>query len=74
MFLQAIIGAGLETLKDFCVGSFDLSIALLVSNSCIANLDAQIFAVFLDGTTSKLGPVFGYDSIRDPEPVDDILD
>jgi hypothetical protein len=40
MFLQAIIGAGLETVKDFYVGSFDVSIALWVSNRYIANLDA----------------------------------
>jgi hypothetical protein len=63
MFLQAIISAGLETLKDFYVGSFDLSIALWVSNRLIANMDARIFAVFLEGTAGKLGPVIGYDPV-----------
>jgi hypothetical protein len=57
MFFQAIKGEGLETLKDFCVGSFDLSIVFCVSNRCIANLDAQFFTLFLEGTAGKLGPV-----------------
>jgi hypothetical protein len=45
-----------------------------VSNRCIANLDAKIFIVFLEGAAGKLGPVVGYDSVRDPKPIDDRLD
>jgi hypothetical protein len=74
MFLQSIIGVGLETIKDFCIGSFDLSIALWVSNRCIANLDVQIFVVFLEGAAGKLGPVVDYDFVQDPKPADDTFD
>jgi hypothetical protein len=39
----------------------------------IANLDAKNFAVPLEGTTSKLGPIVGDDSVWDPESVYDGL-
>jgi hypothetical protein len=71
MLLQAIIGAGLETLEDFCIATFNLTIALWVSNRCIANLDANVFIVSLEGTTGKLGHVVSYDPVRDPKPTDD---
>jgi hypothetical protein len=38
MLFQAIIGAGLETLEDFCIGPFNRTIALRMSNRRIANL------------------------------------
>jgi hypothetical protein len=69
-----VIGAGLETPEDFYIGSFNLTIALWMSNIHIANLDAKIFIVPLEGTTGKLGPVVSYDSVRDPKPTDDRLD
>jgi hypothetical protein len=65
---------GLETPKDFCIGSFNLTIALWMSNRCIANLDGKVFAVPLEGATGKLGPVVSYDFVQDPKPVDDRLD
>jgi hypothetical protein len=74
MFFQAIIGAGLETLEDFCIGPFNLAVALWMSNRHIANLDAKVFAVSLEGVASKLGPIASNDSVRDPKPVDDSLD
>jgi hypothetical protein len=74
MLFQDIIGAGLETLEDFCIGSFKLTIALWMSKRRIANLDAKFFTVSLDGATGKLGPVVSYDSIWDPKPIDYILD
>ena len=40
----------------------------------IANLDAQIFAVPLEGTTSKLGPIVSDDPVWDPESAYDELD
>jgi hypothetical protein len=40
----------------------------------IANLDATIFAVPLEGTTSKLGPIVGDDPVWDPESAYDGLD
>jgi hypothetical protein len=71
---QAIIGAGLETLQDFCIGSFNLTIGLWMSNKRIANLDAKVFIVPLEGTVGKLGPVVSYDSSQDPKPAVDRLD
>jgi hypothetical protein len=38
-----------------------------MSNRCIANLDAKIFTVALEGTASKLGPIIGDDPIWDRE-------
>jgi hypothetical protein len=74
MLFQSIIGVSLETLEDFCIGSFKLTIALWMSNRCIANEDAKIFAISLEGAIGKLGPVASYHSIRDPKPIDDRLD
>jgi hypothetical protein len=39
----------------------------------VANLDAQIFAVPLEGTTSKLGPIVGDDLVWDHESTYDRL-
>jgi hypothetical protein len=51
-----------------------LPIALWMSNRCVANLDAKIFAVPLEGTTSKLGPIISDDPVWDPKSVYDGLD
>jgi hypothetical protein len=40
----------------------------------IANLDAKIFTIPLEGTTSKLGPIVGDDHVWDPESAYDGLD
>jgi predicted Rdx family selenoprotein len=40
MLLQVIISVSLETLEDFCIGSFNLVVALWMSNRCIAYLNA----------------------------------
>jgi hypothetical protein len=71
MLLQANISASLETLKDFCVGSLHLAIALWVSNGSIANFCAKIFTVLLECTAGELGPVVSDDPVQDPKPVDD---
>jgi hypothetical protein len=74
MLLQAIIGASLKALEYFYIGTLHLSIALWMSNRRIANLDAKIFTVPLEGTTSKLGPIIGDDPILDPKSTYDGLD
>jgi hypothetical protein len=51
-----------------------LSIALWMSWRGVANLDAQIFTVPLEGTTSKLGPIVGDDPVWEPESAYDGLD
>jgi hypothetical protein len=48
-----------------------LAIALQMSNGRIADLDAQILTVALEGTASELGPVVGDDPVQDPEPTHD---
>jgi hypothetical protein len=63
MLFQAIIGASLKTLKDFCVGSLHLAIALWVSNGGITNFYVKIFIVPLECTTGELGPVVNDDLI-----------
>jgi hypothetical protein len=63
MLFQAMTCAGLETLEDFCVGSFNLTIALWMSNRRIANLNFKVFTVSLEGVDGKLGPIVSYDSV-----------
>jgi hypothetical protein len=74
MLLQAIIVVSLKALEYFCIGPLHLPIALWVSNRPIVNLDAKIFAVPLEGTASKLGPIVDDDPIRDPKSTYDGLD
>jgi hypothetical protein len=69
MLLQAIVGASLKALAYFNIGMLHLSIALWMSNRRIANLDAMIFAVPLEGTASKLGPIVGDDPVWDPKSI-----
>jgi hypothetical protein len=74
MLLQAIISVSLETIKDFCIGSLHLAIALWMSNGSIAIFYAKIFTVLLECTTSELGPIVSDDLVRDLKPIDDELD
>jgi hypothetical protein len=73
MLLQAIISVSLETLKDFCVGSLHLAIALRVSNGRIANFYTKIFVVLLECAVGELGPIISDDPVWDPKPIDDGL-
>jgi hypothetical protein len=45
MLLQVIISVSLETLKNFCVGSLHLDVALWMSNGSIAKFYVKIFTV-----------------------------
>jgi hypothetical protein len=74
MLFQAIIGASLETLKDFCVGPLHLAIALWVSNRGIADFYAKIFTIPLECAAGELGPVISDDDVQDPKPANDGLD
>jgi hypothetical protein len=74
MLLQAIVGTNLKALEYFCIGMLHLSIAIWMSNRRIANLDAKIFVVPLQGTTSKLAPIVGDDLVWDPKSAYDGLD
>jgi hypothetical protein len=74
MLLQSIVGAGFETLENFCIGSFHLSISFWVINIHIAYLDAQVFTVPLEGTAGELGPIFDDNPVRDPKSTDDRFD
>jgi hypothetical protein len=74
MLHQAIISASLETLEDFCIGSFNLVVALWMRNRCIASLSSQIFTLSMECSASELGHVVSDDCVWDPKPVDDGLD
>jgi hypothetical protein len=39
-------------------------------NRCIADLDAEVLAVFLKYSAYELGPVVSNDPVWDPEPTD----
>jgi hypothetical protein len=68
MLLQVVIGACLDALEDFSIGSLDLSITFLMRNRCIADLDAKILAVSLECADGELGPVVSDDPIQDSKP------
>jgi hypothetical protein len=74
MLLQAVIGACLETLEDFSIGSLDLSITLWMSNGHIVDLDAKILTISLKCVASELVHVVDDDPVWDTEPTDDGLD
>jgi hypothetical protein len=74
MLLQAIICVGLKALEYFCISTLHLFIAFLMSNGGIANPDVKIFAVPLEDTASKLGPIVSDDPVWDPESAYDRLD
>jgi hypothetical protein len=74
MLLEAVISMCLETLKDFSIGSLDLSITLWMSNGRIADLDTKILTVSLKCAIGELRSIVGDDPARDPELVDDALD
>jgi hypothetical protein len=63
MFFQAIIGVSLETLKNFCIGSLYLAIALWVSNGGISDFYAKIFTLPLECTVGELGPIVSDDPV-----------
>jgi hypothetical protein len=73
MLLQAVIGACLETLGDFSIGSLDLPITLWMSNGHIADLDVKILTVSLKCAAGELAPVVSDDPVQDPKPTDDGL-
>jgi hypothetical protein len=64
----------LETIKDFCVGSLHLAIALWVSNGRITKFPAKIFTVLLECAAGEMGAIVCDDPVWDPKPVDDGLD
>jgi hypothetical protein len=74
MLLQVIIGASIQALEYFHIGTLHLSIDIWISNTGIANLDAKIFVVPLESTTSKLGPIVGDDPVWDPKSTYNGLD
>jgi hypothetical protein len=74
MLLQVIIGASLKTLEYFRIGTLHLLIAFWMSNRGVANLNVKIFALPLEGTASKLGPIVADDHVWDTKSVYDELD
>jgi hypothetical protein len=66
MLLRAVIGAGLEALEDFSIGSLNMSITLWMSNGRIADFNAKILTVSLECTAGELRPIVSDDPVRDP--------
>jgi hypothetical protein len=73
MLLQVVIGACLDALEDFSIGSLNLSITFLMRNRCISDLDAKILAVSLERAGGELGPVVSDDPIQDSKPANNRL-
>jgi hypothetical protein len=74
MLLQVVIGAHLAALKDFSIGSLDISITLWMSNRHIADLNAKILKVTLKCAAGELGPIVSDDPVWGPKHADDGLD
>ena len=65
MFLQAVVGTGLESPKDLCIRSLDLSIAAGMCHGRKAWLDADVLAILLEESALELGPVVHDDAVWD---------
>ena len=65
MLLQAVIGVGLESPKDLCIRSLDLSIVAGMCHGRKAWLDANVLAVLLEESAFELGPVVRDDAAWD---------
>jgi hypothetical protein len=66
MLVQAVIGACLEALEDFNIGSLNLAITLWMINGCIVDLDAKILTVSLECAAGELGSVVSDDPVWVP--------
>ena len=65
MLLQAVVGAGLESPKDLCIRSLDLSIAAGMCHGHKAKLDVDVLAILLEESAFELGPVVRDDAAWD---------
>jgi hypothetical protein len=74
MLFQAVIGACLESLEDFCICPLHLVVAPWMSHRCKAELGADVLAILLEDLTCKLGPVVRNDTAWDPNSIDDRLE
>jgi hypothetical protein len=67
MLFQAVIGACLESLEDFCVCPLSLAVAPGMSHRRKAELGADALAILLEELTCKLGPVVRNDTAWNPK-------
>jgi hypothetical protein len=74
MLFQAVIGACLESPKDFCVCPLHLAVALGMSYKRKAELGANALAILLEELTCKLGPVVHNNMAWDPKSANDRLE
>jgi hypothetical protein len=70
MLFQAVVGACLESPKDFCVCPLRLAVAPGMSHRRKAELGADALAILLEEPTCKLGPVVRNDTAWDPKSTD----
>jgi hypothetical protein len=74
MLFQAVVGACLESPKDFCICPLHLAIAPSMSHERKAELGADVLAILLEDPTCKLGPIVRNDMAWDPKSTDDRLE
>jgi hypothetical protein len=74
MLFQAVIGACLESPKDFCIFPLSLAIAPGMCHRRKAELSADALAILLEEPTSELGPIVRNDMVWDPKSADNRLE
>jgi hypothetical protein len=70
MPFQAVIGACLEPLEDFCVCPLSFVVAPRMSHKRKVELGADALAILLEEPTCKLGLVVRNDMAWDPKSTD----
>jgi hypothetical protein len=68
MLFKIVVSANLEPPEYLSISPLYLAIASGMCHGSEAELDADVFAVFLKMLALELGPIVGDDSVRDPEP------
>ena len=74
MLFQAVVGACLESLEDFCICPLRLAVSLGMSHRRKAELGADALAILLEEPTFELGPIVRNDTAWDPKSADNRLE
>jgi hypothetical protein len=74
MLFQAVVGACLESPKDFCVCPLHLVVAPWMSHRRKAELGVDALAILLEDPTCKQGLIVRNDAAWDPKSTDDRLE
>ena len=74
LVFQLVKGLGLQTLQDFRICSFHLSVASWVGPRGETHPDAHFFAEFEESSTCELSAIVRYDSVWYSKAIDDPFD